>query len=181
MAEPFKHLLNAPLMQAGAAHLRRAWPAFDAPAFVAIATRGLEDLERQARARQITDGGFAIRPFLIYQQALTLRSLAEWVHDPSAHVGRMVSEASCPRLQWGVQLEAFAADPSPTLALLRRGPPQSCTLASALRTLGALRLAQGDRTAGCVLLQEQRRLIDEVDGYAESVRAVAREAAEACA
>jgi 3-methyladenine DNA glycosylase AlkC len=194
MAEPFKHLLNAPLIQAAATHLRRAWPAFDAPRFVALATRGLEDLELKARALQITDalsatlpadfsqaadvleaalgpaevgeqmadlqiteGGlagwvlwsagefvaqrglqhperalrtlhaitqrftaeFAIRPFLITHQVLTLRTLAEWVHDPSAHVRRLVSEGSRPRLPWGVQLKAFVADPSPTLPLLR--------------------------------------------------------------
>jgi eukaryotic-like serine/threonine-protein kinase len=67
------------------------------------------------------------------------------------------------------------------VSLLRRGPPQSLTLASALRTLGALRLAQGDRETGCALLEEQRRLIDDVDGYAESVRRASREAAGDCA
>jgi len=194
MAEPFKTFLNAPLVHAASQHLVRAWPAFDAPRFVALATRGLDDLELKARALQIadalsatlpedfshaadvlesalgpaeagermadlqvTDAGlagwvlwsagefvaqrglehperslralhaitqrftaeFAIRPFLMVHEALTLRTLAEWVHDPSAHVRRLVSEGSRPRLPWGVQLKAFMADPSPTLPLLR--------------------------------------------------------------
>lgn len=194
MAEPFKHLINGPLIESAAAHLARVWPAFDAPRFVALATQHLDALELKARALQITDalsatlpaefdaaadvleaalgpaeageqmadlqiteGGlagwvlwsagefvaqrglqhperalrtlhaitqrftaeFAIRPFLITHEALTLRALAEWVHDPSVHVRRLVSEGSRPRLPWGVQLKAFVADPSPTLPLLR--------------------------------------------------------------
>ncbi len=66
------------------------------------------------------------------------------------------------------------------LTLLRRGPAQSLTLATTLRTLGALRLAQGNRTAGCVLLEQQRRMIDEVDGYAETMRVSARNAWMPC-
>jgi 3-methyladenine DNA glycosylase AlkC len=62
---------------------------------------------------------FAIRPFLVAHPALVLRTLAEWVHDPSAHVRRLVSEGTRPRLPWGLQLKAFIADPSPTLPLLR--------------------------------------------------------------
>lgn len=194
MAEPFKHLINAPLIEAAAAHLTRVWPAFDAARFVALAAHHLEALELKARALQITDAlsatlpasfadaadvleaalgpvevgeqmadlqiteaglagwvlwsagefvaqrglheperalrtlhaltqrftaEFAIRPFLMAHEALTLRTLAEWVHDPSAHVRRLVSEGSRPRLPWGVQLKAFVADPSPTLPLLR--------------------------------------------------------------
>jgi 3-methyladenine DNA glycosylase AlkC len=194
MAEPFKNLINVPLIEAASAHLVRVWPAFDASRFVALATHQLDALELKARALQITDAlsatlptefaaaadvieaalgpaepgeqmadlpitddglagwvlwsagefvaqrglqeperalralhaitqrftaEFAIRPFLITHEALTLRTLAEWVHDPSAHVRRLVSEGSRPRLPWGVQLKAFVADPSPTLPLLR--------------------------------------------------------------
>ncbi len=194
MAEPFKNLINVPLIEAASAHLARVWPAFDAARFVSLATQQLDALELKARALQITDalsatlptefaaaidvleaalgpveageqmadlqitdGGlagwvlwsagefiaqrglqeperalralhaitqrftaeFAIRPFLITHEALTLRTLAAWVHDPSAHVRRLVSEGSRPRLPWGVQLKAFVADPSPTLPLLR--------------------------------------------------------------
>jgi 3-methyladenine DNA glycosylase AlkC len=42
-----------------------------------------------------------------------------WTSDPSAHVRRLVSEGSRPRLPWGIQLKPLVADPSPTLPLLR--------------------------------------------------------------
>ena len=42
-------------------------------------------------------------------------------HEPAirAHVRRLVSEGSRPRLPWGLQLRGLIADPSPTLPLLR--------------------------------------------------------------
>ncbi len=42
-----------------------------------------------------------------------------WTQDPSAHVRRLVSEGSRPRLPWGLQLRSLIEDPSPTLPLLR--------------------------------------------------------------
>lgn len=88
-----------------------------------VVRRGLPHPERALRAlhaitRRFT-AEFAIRPFLIAHPALTLRTLDAWRHDPSAHVRRLVSEGTRPRLPWGVQLKAFIADPSPTLPLLR--------------------------------------------------------------
>ena len=62
---------------------------------------------------------FAIRPFIHHAPEPTLATLAQWVHDPSAHVRRLVSEGSRPRLPWGLQLKALVADPTPTLPLLR--------------------------------------------------------------
>ncbi|MBL8325220.1 MAG: DNA alkylation repair protein [Rubrivivax sp.] len=53
MAEPFKNLINAALVRQAAAHLRRCHPAFDATAFTAEATRGLEALEMKQRAMHI--------------------------------------------------------------------------------------------------------------------------------
>ncbi len=194
MPEPFKTFLDAPLVHSAAAHLHRAWPAFDRDTFVARATQGLDALELKARALQIADAlahtlpsdfceaaavleaalasvepddnasgaatrddglsgwilwsagefvaqrglahparalqalhaitqrftaEFAIRPFLVTHPEHTLRTLATWVHDPSSHVRRLVSEGSRPRLPWGLQLKALIADPSPTLPLLR--------------------------------------------------------------
>jgi 3-methyladenine DNA glycosylase AlkC len=62
---------------------------------------------------------FAIRPFLQRHPDTTLRALAKWVRDPSAHVRRLASEGSRPRLPWGLRLQALIADPTPTLPLLR--------------------------------------------------------------
>jgi 3-methyladenine DNA glycosylase AlkC len=62
---------------------------------------------------------WAIRPFIENHPELTFATLARWVADPSAHVRRLVSEGSRPRLPWGLQLKALILDPSPTLPLLR--------------------------------------------------------------
>lgn len=62
---------------------------------------------------------FAIRPFIAQHPQTTLDTLARWTRDPSAHVRRLVSEGSRPRLPWGLRLQALVADPSPTLPLLR--------------------------------------------------------------
>ncbi len=97
------------------------WVLWSAGEFVA--QRGLAHPERALRAlhafTQRFTAEFAIRPFLVEHPALTLRTLADWVHDPSAHVRRLVSEGSRPRLPWGLQLKTLIADPSPTLPLLR--------------------------------------------------------------
>jgi 3-methyladenine DNA glycosylase AlkC len=51
--EPFKNLINAKLIQAAAARLAAAWPAFDGKRFVRDASTGLDALEMKARAMQI--------------------------------------------------------------------------------------------------------------------------------
>ncbi len=55
MAEPFKLLLNAPLVMQAAGHFARLAPGFDVAAFAAAATAGLDGLEMKARAMQIAD------------------------------------------------------------------------------------------------------------------------------
>lgn len=61
---------------------------------------------------------FTIRPFLIQYPQETLAVLTEWVTDENAHVRRLVSEGSRPRLPWGLQLKQFVQDPTPMLPLL---------------------------------------------------------------
>lgn len=192
--EPFKNLIHPGLVSRMAAHLQRAWKAFDAPRFEASACQGLEDLEMKARAMQLADAleatlpqdfaqaarvlraalappwpgdslgsedscreglegwalwpvgevvvragmddpqrslellhaltqrfsaEFAIRPFIVSHPTLTLATLQRWVTDPSAHVRRLVSEGSRPRLPWGIRLHSLVQDPTPTLPLLR--------------------------------------------------------------
>jgi 3-methyladenine DNA glycosylase AlkC len=194
MAEPFKHLINAPLVRRMATHLQRTTPRFDAAAFVAAATAGLDALELKARAMQVADAleaglpddfdeaarsivsalappwpddrlgsddpgrdglegwalwpvgevvarrgtaqpqralatlhaltqrfsaEFAIRPIIAAHPVLAFETLQRWTRDDSAHVRRLVSEGSRPRLPWGQRLQALVADPSPTLPLLR--------------------------------------------------------------
>ena len=87
-----------------------------------IARRGVEAPERGLQAlhavTQRFTAEFAIRPYIVAHPALVFRILAEWVHDPSAHVRRLVSEGSRPRLPWGLQLRSLITDPTPTLPLL---------------------------------------------------------------
>jgi 3-methyladenine DNA glycosylase AlkC len=87
-----------------------------------LARRGQATPERGLRAlhalTQRFTGEFAIRPYLVNHFALTLDTLSGWTGDRSAHVRRLVSEGSRPRLPWGLQIKALIADPSPTLPLL---------------------------------------------------------------
>jgi 3-methyladenine DNA glycosylase AlkC len=87
-----------------------------------VARRGLPHPERAlACLRELTQrltAEYAIRPFLIEHEALTLRTLRQWCHDPSPHVRRLCSEGSRPRLPWGLRLQRFCADPAPTLPIL---------------------------------------------------------------
>jgi 3-methyladenine DNA glycosylase AlkC len=88
-----------------------------------VARRGLAHPERSLRAlhafTQRFTAEWAIRPFLEHHPELSFATLARWTADPSAHVRRLVSEGSRPRLPWGRQLRALIADPRPTLPLLR--------------------------------------------------------------
>jgi len=88
-----------------------------------VARRGQATPERALRAlhaiTQRFTAEFAIRPFIVHHPALVFDTLAHWVHDDSAHVRRLVSEGSRPRLPWGLQLKSLIRDPSPTLPLLR--------------------------------------------------------------
>jgi 3-methyladenine DNA glycosylase AlkC len=87
-----------------------------------VARRGLGEPRRALQAlhamTQRNSAEFAIRPFLLEHPDLAWKTLRSWVADPSAHVRRLVSEGSRPRLPWGMQLKPLIADPSPTLPLL---------------------------------------------------------------
>lgn len=61
---------------------------------------------------------WAIRPFVAAHPDLVFRTLAKWTRDPSAHVRRLVSEGTRPRLPWGTRLDALVRDPTPTFPLL---------------------------------------------------------------
>lgn len=193
MAEPFKNLINAEVVQAIGHHLQRVDAGLDRRGFEARALAGLDALELKARVLQVADAlvatlpadvdraaglleaslgppgagddlsalrtserglagwavwplteaiarlaidaperglaalhamtqrltaEFAIRPFIVRHPALCFATLARWVRDPSAHVRRLVSEGSRPRLPWGLRLQALVLDPTPTLPLL---------------------------------------------------------------
>ena len=87
-----------------------------------VAQYGLAHFEESMRAQhaltQRFTAEFSIRPFLEHHPEATLRQLKAWANDPSAHVRRLVSEGTRPRLPWAPRLRRFQADPTPVLALL---------------------------------------------------------------
>ena len=86
------------------------------------ARRGVAHPERALRLlhalTQRFTAEFAIRPILVAHPRLVYATLAQWTHDPSEHVRRLVSEGTRPRLPWGLQLKSLIADPSPSWPLL---------------------------------------------------------------
>lgn len=89
-----------------------------------VARRGQAHPERALTAlhamTQRFSAEWAIRPFIERHPRIVWPTLLRWSTDQSAHVRRLVSEGSRPRLPWGLQLKALIADPGPTLPLLER-------------------------------------------------------------
>lgn len=113
--------LEAPASAAMGSDGLRGWCLWAAGEY--IARRGLAHPERALAALHAVTQRFtaewAIRPFVQQHAELTFATLARWVHDDSAHVRRLVSEGTRPRLPWGMHLKSLIADPSPSLPLLR--------------------------------------------------------------
>lgn len=106
---------------ADAAEGLRGWVVWSLAEFVA--RRGMDDVPRALAClhalTQRFSAEFAIRPFIRQHPAAVFPVLQRWVEDPSAHVRRLVSEGTRPRLPWGLRLQALVTDPSPSLPLLR--------------------------------------------------------------
>lgn len=104
---------------------------------------------------------FAIRSIIQKHPALAFDTLSGWLNDPSAHVRRLVSEGSRPRLPWGLRLQALVADPSPTLPLLRalQDDPSSYVRRSVANHLNDIAKDHPDLVAGWV----REHLIDAPD------------------
>lgn len=85
---------------------------------------GLEHFEESMAAQhaltQRFTAEFSVRAFLEAHPERTLARLREWTRDPSAHVRRLVSEGTRPRLPWAPRLRAFVDDPTPVIELLER-------------------------------------------------------------
>lgn len=83
---------------------------------------GLDDFETSMTAQyELTrrfSAEFSIRPFLIREQERTLARLMEWTRDSDAHVRRLCSEGTRPRLPWAQRIPAFVKDPRPALPIL---------------------------------------------------------------
>lgn len=87
-----------------------------------VARFGLKDAGASLDAlRTLTRHGsaeFAVRPFIVQDQARTLAVMETWARDPDEHVRRLASEGSRPRLPWGLRLTALVRDPSPVAPIL---------------------------------------------------------------
>jgi 3-methyladenine DNA glycosylase AlkC len=77
-------------------------------------------MEAQHALTQRFTAEFCIRPYIAAEPERTLARLAAWTGDPSAHVRRLVSEGTRPRLPWAARLRDLQRDPRPVLPLLRR-------------------------------------------------------------
>lgn len=92
------------------------------PHLMFVARHGLDHFEDSMRAQhaltQRFTAEFSIRAFLERHPRRTLTRLRRWARDPSAHVRRLVSEGTRPRLPWAPRLRAFQQDPRPVLSLL---------------------------------------------------------------
>lgn len=135
----------------------------------AAAQRGLACLH--AVTQRFT-AEFAIRPIIQRHPTLALDTLGAWVNDPSAHVRRLVSEGSRPRLPWGLRLQALVVDPSPTLPLLRalQDDPSSYVRRSVANHLNDIAKDHPDLVAGWV----RDHLIDAPDTRSALLRHASR-------
>lgn len=61
---------------------------------------------------------FCIRPYLLHHRDATLANLRAWALDDNAHVRRLVSEGTRPRLPWAPRLPDFQNRPQLALPLL---------------------------------------------------------------
>lgn len=87
-----------------------------------VARHGLEhfnlSMQAQYQLTQRFSAEFSIRPFIERYPEQSLKLLAAWARDDSAHVRRLVSEGTRPRLPWASRLRSFQKDPAPVLSLL---------------------------------------------------------------
>jgi 3-methyladenine DNA glycosylase AlkC len=108
--------------------LRRAAPRLDSYGFQNmvfpdfVGTYGLENWDTSMDALEQftkqTSSEFAVRPFIVRDQARMLAQMLEWTGAESPDVRRLASEGSRPRLPWGIALKALQADPTPLLPIL---------------------------------------------------------------
>jgi 3-methyladenine DNA glycosylase AlkC len=61
---------------------------------------------------------FDIRPFLLSDEAATLRTIRRWTEHEDFHVRRLASEGTRSRLPWGAHLRSFQSEPSKALAVI---------------------------------------------------------------
>jgi 3-methyladenine DNA glycosylase AlkC len=61
---------------------------------------------------------FAVRPFIVRDQARMMAQMLDWSHSDDPRVRRLSTEGCRPRLPWAIALPALKADPAPILPIL---------------------------------------------------------------
>jgi len=87
-----------------------------------VAARGLAEFDASMDLlAEITcrfTAEFAVRPFILEDRDRAVAHVGRWTRHENAHVRRLASEGSRPRLPWGVRLTPFVEDPAPLLPVL---------------------------------------------------------------
>lgn len=150
------------------------------PHTILTASDGLQHFEASMRLQyEITQrftAEFSIRAFLNAHPDATYERLVQWSVDPNAHVRRLVSEGSRPRLPWAPRLRHFQKDPKPVLALLERlkDDPELYVRRSVANNLNDIAKDHPD-----VVVAVCRRWLTEVRSGRASARPAARAEARA--
>lgn len=87
-----------------------------------VQKHGLDHFEAairvQAELTRRFSAEYSIRAFLTRYPERTYAQMLEWARDDNAHLRRLASEGSRPRLPWAPRLRAYQQDPRPVLKLL---------------------------------------------------------------
>jgi 3-methyladenine DNA glycosylase AlkC len=124
------------------------------PHSIYIGTHGLPHFEAAMAAQhaltQRFTAEFSIRPYLLHHQGATLAQLRDWAQDDNAHVRRLVSEGTRPRLPWAPRLPAFQSNPQLALPLLDalKDDPSSYVRRSVANHLGDIAKDHTDLAVG---------------------------------
>ena len=83
---------------------------------------GLDDFDTSMSALEhftkYASSEFAIRAFILQDEARTMKQMLNWARSDNHHVRRLASEGCRPRLPWAIALPAFKKDPRPVLKVL---------------------------------------------------------------
>jgi len=130
-----------------------------------IATAGLDHFDDGMRANlEVTQrftAEFSVQPFIERYPKPSLKLLKQWARHENAHVRRLVSEGTRPRLPWAPRLRAFSKTPEIPLALLDqlKDDPEQYVRRSVANHLGDLLKDEPE-----LIYATCERWIDEVAG-----------------
>lgn len=94
------------------------------PDFVEVFGQAEEDwdvsVSALARYTRYSSSEFAVRAFILRDEARMMEQMYAWSRDGDEHVRRLASEGCRPQLPWGRALESFKRDPAPVLPVLEQ-------------------------------------------------------------